>query len=160
MAAFMYLGATITPIDEDPEVTYHNVKFINPMIMEENYRSDVTDIAKRYRTIKSVDETLTIIILPVYDYDIGKRALLKTILTAEFDFGTLLKLSQGTHPIVGDTMYIESGLGGATLDNLIPSWYTKASQRISVRLVKTLETLNEPFAADPEDIESKEDENP
>ena len=68
MAAFRYLGATISKIDkESDELIASAVIFINPAVIELNYRTTLYDVAKRYRQLKSIDDTANIMVVKIND---------------------------------------------------------------------------------------------
>ena len=95
MAAFRYLGALMEPRDEDAtELIASNVVFRKPAVLEQNYRSELYDIAKRYRKLKSIDDQSIIMIVPINtEITLSKQALLKSIVKAEFSYADLLHLS-------------------------------------------------------------------
>lgn len=138
MAAFRYLGATIASKDaESKEIIASMVIFVKPAIIEQDFRSELSDIAKRYRKIKSVDETSTIMIVKINDdVTLNKKALLGSVLKAQFSYADLLALTVSTTPVLEDALYIESGLNMTNIDVLIPDWYDKINTRTTVKLRK------------------------
>lgn len=142
MAAFRYLGALMEPIDEDAtEHTASNVVFRKPAVLEQNYRTELYDIAKRYRKLKSIDDQSIIMIVPINsEITISNQALLKSIVKAEFSYADLLHLSVSSTPVLEDNIYIEAGLGLTKsveeLQVVIPPWYDVITHRLSVKLRK------------------------
>ena len=142
MAEFKYLGAVMEPMDKDAtELIASNVVFRKPAILEQNYRSELYDIAKRYRKLKSVDDQSIIMIVPINkEITLSNQSLLKSIVKAEFSYASLLHLSVGTTPVLEDNIYIEAGLGlTKSVDELkvvIPQWYDVITHRLSVKLRK------------------------
>lgn len=144
MAAYMYLGAVVHSNTSDEDMSYKNIDFIKPSIIEENYRCDLADIAKKYRKIKSIEETETIVIWPITDdTSLSRKAILTSLIKSKFSYATLLTLSTATNPLIADSMYIESGLNQTSIESLIPDWYKKISSRTSLKLYKDLSEFDD-----------------
>lgn len=139
MAAFRYLGATISSLDkEGAEVIASAVIFTNPTIMEFNYRTSLYDVAKRYRQIKSIDDAANIMVVKINDeITTNKKALLSSVVKARFTYADLLALSVSSTPVIEDAMYIESGLDVEDVKKLVPEWYEIVNTRTTVKLRKS-----------------------
>lgn len=139
MAAFRYLGATISSLDkESAEVIASAIIFTNPTIMEFNYRTSLYDVAKRYRQIKSIDDAANIMVVKINDeITTSKKAILSSIFKARFTYADLLALSVSSTPVIEDSMYIESGLDVEDAKKLVPEWYEIVNTRTTIRLRKS-----------------------
>lgn len=133
MAAFMYVAATIetaTKVFTSPE----EVVMRNPTVIELYARTELRDVARRYRRLKSVDDLDTIIVVPVSEaYAIDRKSIL-VALSSQFTYATLVMFTVGSNPMLEDTMYIESGKGMSDLSNVIPDYYKQTTSSLSVNL--------------------------
>lgn len=152
MAAFRYLGATMSSIDQEvEEVMASTIRFINPTIMEYNFHTSYYDVAKRYRQIKSVAETDTILIAKINsDVTLGKKALLSSIVKAKFTYNDLLALSVSNSPVIEDAIYMESGLNMTDTEKIIPEWYDIVNTRLILNLRKKMDLIDPATSTSPE----------
>lgn len=139
MAAFRYLGATISKIDkESDELIASAVIFINPAVIELNYRTTLYDVAKRYRQLKSIDDTANIMVVKINDeITINRKSLLSSLIKAKFTFADILALSVSATPVFDDSLYIESGLNVDDIIKVVPEWYTLVNTRTTLKLRKS-----------------------
>ena len=80
MAAFMYVAATIettTKVFSSPE----SVVMRNPTVIELYAKTEMQDIARRYRRLKSVDDRDTVVVVPISEGYVVDR---KTVLVAVY----------------------------------------------------------------------------
>ena len=133
MAAFMYVAATIettTKVYSSPD----QVMMRNPTVIELYAKTELNDVARRYRRLKSVDDRDTIIVVPVSEgYTIDRKSIL-VALSSQFTFASLVLFTVGSNPMLADTMYIESGKGMSDLSNVIPDYYKQTTSSLSVNL--------------------------
>lgn len=133
MAAFMYVAATIettSKVFKSPE----SVVLRNPTVIELYAKTEMRDIARRYRRLKSVDDRDTVVIVPISDGYVVDRKTVLVALSSQFTYATLVMLTTGSNPMLSDTMYIESGVGMTELSSLIPDYYTPTTTSLSVNL--------------------------
>lgn len=141
MAAFMYVAATIettTKVFSGPEM----VVMRNPTVIELYAKTEMIDVARRYRRLKSVDETDTIVIVPITEGYVVDRKTVLVALGSQFSYEKLLMLTEGENPMLSDSMYIESGIGMSDLSNIIPSFYKPSFTKLSVNLSIDYDKLN------------------
>lgn len=133
MAAFMYVAATIettTKVYSSPD----QVMMRNPTVIELYAKTELSDVARRYRRLKSVDDRDTIIVVPVSEgYTIDRKSIL-VALSSQFTFASLVMFTVGSNPMLADTMYIESGIGMSELTHIIPEYYKPNVTKLSVNL--------------------------
>lgn len=141
MAAFMYVAATIdttNTVITGPE----QVELFNPSVIELYARAEFPDIARRYRRLKSVADTDTVVVVPVTEgYHIDRRTILTT-LGGKFSYATLTLFTIGAQSMLSDTMYIESGLGIDDLTNYIPFQYRTMTKRTTLNLAIDQDKVN------------------
>ena len=133
MAALMYVAATIettTTVFSSPE----SVVMRNPTVIEIYAKTEMQDIARRYRRLKSVDDRDTVVVVPISEGYVVDRKTVLVALSSQFTYATLVMLTTGSNPMLSDTMYIESGVGMTDLSKLIPEYYDTCTSRLSMNL--------------------------
>lgn len=141
MAAFMYVAATIdtsNSVITGPEA----VIMKNPTVIELYAKTEMSEVARRYRRLKSVNDQDTVIVAPVSEgYKIDRKSIL-IALSSQFSYASLIVFIVGSTPMLADSLYIESGLGMDDLSNILPDQYRPTIKRLSVNMAFDYDKYN------------------
>ena len=114
----------------------------NPTVIELYAKTEMSEVARRYRRLKSVNDQDTVIVAPVSEgYKIDRKSIL-IALSSQFSYASLIVFIVGSTPMLADSLYIESGLGMDDLSNILPDQYRPTIKRLSVNMAFDYDKYN------------------